>query len=69
MPETVAKIIPPRIRRMPEKAQIIIDGPEKHYRSLRIENALTDEHGDDVGVKKGAHVEVTVTTKDVNWRR
>jgi hypothetical protein len=26
---------------------------------------LTDEHGDDVKLKKGAHVEVTVTAKDV----
>jgi hypothetical protein len=25
---------------------------------------LTDEHGDDVRLKKGAHVEVTVTAND-----
>jgi hypothetical protein len=29
----------------------------------RIENTFTDEHGDDVKLKKGAHVEVTVTAE------
>jgi hypothetical protein len=30
---------------------------------LRIENSLTDEHGDEVKLEKGAHVEVTVTAE------
>jgi hypothetical protein len=30
---------------------------------LRIENTLTDEHGDDVKLKKGTHVDVTVTVE------
>ena len=34
------------------------------YRNLRIENTLTDEHGDHVTLKKGAHVEITVTADD-----
>jgi len=34
------------------------------YRDLRIENSLTDEHGDEVGLKKGAHVDVTITAKE-----
>jgi hypothetical protein len=59
-PGTVDKIIPPRSRRQPEKAQIAVDGADRGYRELRIENTLTDEHGDDVKLKKGAHVEVTV---------
>jgi len=33
---------------------------------VRIENTLTDEHGDDVSLKKGAHVDVTVTAKHAN---
>jgi hypothetical protein len=69
MAGTVDKIIPRRIRSDPETAQIVLDGTENRYRSLRIENTLTDEHGDHVSLKKGAHVEVTVTTKDVNWHR
>jgi hypothetical protein len=58
---TVGKIIPSVGPSKPEKAQIAVDGPERGYRDFRIENALTDEHGDDVKLKKGAHVEVTVT--------
>jgi len=61
MPGTVDKIIPSRHPRQPEKAQIAVDGADHHHRDLRIENTLTDEHGDDVKLKKGAHVEITVT--------
>ena len=46
-----------------DKAQISIEG-DHGYRDLRIENSLTDEHGDEVKLKKGAHVEVTVTAED-----
>jgi hypothetical protein len=61
LPGTVGKIIPSVGSSKPEKAQIAVDGSDRGYRDLRIENALTDEHGDDVKVKKGAHVEITVT--------
>jgi hypothetical protein len=47
----------------PEKAQIAVDGADHRYRNLRIENTLTDEHGDDVRLEKGAPVEVTVTAE------
>lgn len=61
---TVDKIIPaPRPR--PEKAQIAVDGADVNYRDLRIENTLTDELGDEVKLKKGAHVEVTVTANRI----
>jgi hypothetical protein len=63
MPGTVDKIIPSAGPRQPEKAQIAIGGADHWYRDLRIENTLTDEHGDDVRLKKGAHVEVTVTAE------
>ncbi len=63
MPGTVAKIIPSPRPSQPEKAQIAVDGADHRYRNLRIENTLTDEHGDDVKLKKGAHVEVTVTAE------
>jgi hypothetical protein len=63
MPGIVDKIIPsPRLSE-PEKAQIAVDGADQGYRDLRIENTLTDEHGDDVRLKKGTGVEVTVTTE------
>jgi hypothetical protein len=56
---TVDKLIPSSPSQ-PDKAQIAIESDEG-YRDLRIENSLTDEHGDEVKLKKGAHVEVTVT--------
>jgi len=63
MPGTVKKIIPSPRPSQPEKAQIAIDGADQRHRDLRFENTLTDEHGDDVKLKKGAHVEVTVTAE------
>jgi hypothetical protein len=65
MSGTVDKIIPSPRPSQPEKAQIAVDGADHRHRDLRIENTLTDENGDDVRLKKGAHVEVTVTAKDV----
>jgi hypothetical protein len=62
MPGTVAKIIPSRPSK-PEKAQIAVDRGDYRQRDLRIENSLTDENGDEVKLKKGAHVEVTVAAK------
>jgi len=58
---TVGKIIPSASPSKPEKAQIAVHGPDRGYRDLRIENELTDENGGDVKLKKGAHVEVSVT--------
>jgi hypothetical protein len=63
MPGTVDKIIPSPRPSQPEKAQIAVEGADHGYRDLRIENTLTDENGDDVRLKKGAHVEVTVTAE------
>jgi hypothetical protein len=60
---TVNKIIPSPRPSKPEKAQIALDGSDQLHRQLRIENTLTDEHGDDVRLKKGARVEVTVAKK------
>ena len=61
MPGTVKRIIPSPRPSQPEKAQIAIDGADHSYRNLLFENTLADEHGDDVRLKKGAHVEITVT--------
>jgi hypothetical protein len=66
MPGTVSKIISARPPSQPEKAQITVDGADDRHRDLRIENTLTDEQGNDVKLKKGVHVEVTVATKNVN---
>ncbi|MFZ0815886.1 MAG: hypothetical protein WAM78_10220 [Candidatus Sulfotelmatobacter sp.] len=60
LPGTVEHIIKPLHPSEPEKAQITIEGADDLYREIRIENSLTDENGDEVRLKKGAEVEVTV---------
>ena len=63
IPGTVDNVIPSTRPSQPEQAQITVDGPDLRYRDLRIENTLTNGHGDDVKLKKGAHVEVTVAAE------
>src|ERR1022692_2227421 len=53
MPGTVHKVIPSVRAGHPDKAQIAVDEADHGYRDLRIENTLTDDHGDDVSLKKG----------------
>ena len=60
LPGTVEKIIESPHPRVPEKAQIAVEGADELYQEIRIENALTDERGDEVRLKEGAHLEVTV---------
>jgi uncharacterized protein YfaS (alpha-2-macroglobulin family) len=69
MSGTVDKIILSPHPSQSEKAQITVDVPGKRYRGFRIEHSLTDEHGGDVRLKKGAQVEVTVTVKEANRHR
>jgi uncharacterized protein YfaS (alpha-2-macroglobulin family) len=57
---TVGKIITSRVSSEPEKAQISVDGADDLYKQLRIENTLTDEGGNEVRLKLGATVEITV---------
>jgi len=65
LPATVEKIIKPPDPRMPEKAQINIDrGAEPLYQEIRIDNSLQDANGNEVKLKKGARVEVTVEAHD-----
>jgi len=61
LPGTVEKIITPPDPREPEKAQINIQqGADLLYKEIRIENSLTDEDGNEVKLKRGATVAVTV---------
>ncbi len=57
---TVDKIILSSRPSKPEKARISLHGADRTFRKFLIENSLTDEYGDGVKLKKGAHVEVTV---------
>jgi hypothetical protein len=61
LPAEVEKIIKSPDPREPEKAQINIqDGADPLYKEIRIENSLTDDRGNEVKLKEGAKVEVTV---------
>jgi hypothetical protein len=60
LPGKVEKIIESTHPTEPEKAEISVEKADALYRELRIENSLTDENGDEVRLKKGADVDVTV---------
>jgi hypothetical protein len=57
---TVEKIIKSPFVGEPEKAQIAVEGADHLYKEIRIDNLLTTENGDEVRLKPGAKVEVTV---------
>jgi|HubBroStandDraft_6_1064221.scaffolds.fasta_scaffold163388_2 hypothetical protein len=56
---TVDKILPAN-NIGPEKAQISVSDAEHLYKEIRVPNILQDENGNKVGLKLGAHVEVTI---------
>jgi hypothetical protein len=60
LPATVEKIVPPLSPAEPEKAQIAVEGGDDLYKEIRIANTLTDEDGNEVRLKLGAKVQVTV---------
>jgi len=60
LPGKVEKIIESEVPNEPEKAEISVEGCDPLYQEIRIENSLTDENGNEVRLKKGAEVDVTV---------
>ena len=60
LPGTVKKVIPPIHPSLPEKAEISVEGADDLYREIRIENTLSGESGNEVSLKPGADVEVTI---------
>lgn len=69
MAGTVEKIIPEQNPSQPEKADISIKEACQPGQSLRIENTLTDENGDEVRLERGTHVDVTVTDETTPAKR
>ena len=66
---TVSKVIKPALAGESEKAEIALHGGDDLYREIRIENILTDEHGNSATLKVGDSVDVIVemdsdTTKE-----
>ena len=60
LPGTVTKVVPPIHPSLPEKAEISIEGADELYREIRVENTLSGESGNEVSLKPGADVEVTI---------
>ena len=60
LPATVEKVIKSPVPDEPDKAQISVHGADALYRELRIENTLQNDKGDEVKLKAGAKIEVTV---------
>lgn len=60
---TVETIINSPFPNEPDKAEIHVVGADHLYREIRIDNSLTNEKGEQVSLKLGAHVEVTVEAK------
>ena len=57
---TVQKVIKSPFPAVPEKAQIGVEEADDLYREIRIENVVTDEHGEQAHLKQGAKVDVVV---------
>ena len=60
LPAVVEKIVKPFNPSEPEKAQIAIQGADHLYREIRVENTLKNAAGENVRLKPGAEVDVTI---------
>jgi hypothetical protein len=63
MPGTVEMIIKSPLPNESEIAQITVEGADHPYEQIRIQNTLTDKNGDEVQLKPGAKVQVTVRSR------
>src|SRR5579859_5747399 len=63
LPGTVEKIIKYSFPSQAEEAQLTVEGGDHLYREIRIDNTLTNDQGEEVSLKPGAHVEVTVAAE------
>jgi hypothetical protein len=64
LPGTVQKIIKSIDPHEPDTAEIAIEGAEDLYREIRVENTLTNEKGEEVALKEGAPVDVTIEAEE-----
>jgi hypothetical protein len=60
LPGIVEKVIKSPDPSEPEKAQIVVGNAEHLYKEIRIENSLKDANGNNVALRPGAKVDVTV---------
>jgi uncharacterized cupredoxin-like copper-binding protein len=60
LPAVVEKIIKSPDPDIPDKAHIVVEGATELYREIRIDNALQNDKGEEVELKPGTEVDVTV---------
>ena len=60
LPGTVERVIKSPFPDKADKAQIAVEGADDLYREIRIENKLQNEKGEEVELKPGAEVDVTI---------
>ena len=60
LPGTVEKIVKSPVPSKPDKAHIAVEGAEDEHKKISIENSLTDKNGEEVCLKPGAKVDVTI---------
>ena len=65
---TVEMVIKSPVPSEHEKVQIALDGADHAHTQIRIENTLTDKYGEEVGLKRGAKVQVTVRSRAAGTR-
>jgi len=64
LPGTVQKIIKTPNPKAPEQVEIVVENAEELYREIRVENTLGNEKGEEVSLKPGASVEVTIEANE-----
>ena len=64
LPGTVQKIIKSIDPHEPDTAEIAIEGAEDLYREIRVENTLKNQKGEEVALKQGAPVDVTIEAEE-----
>jgi hypothetical protein len=60
LPARVEKIIKPGHPSEPEKVEIHVVGGDPLYEEIRVDNSLTNKEGEEVSLKQGAKVKVTI---------
>lgn len=60
LPGTVERIIKSPYPDKTDKAEIAVEGADDLYREIRIDNTLQNTKGEEVALKVGAEVEVTI---------
>jgi hypothetical protein len=63
LPGSVDKIVKPPATGEREQAQIAVEGADRIYKEIRIENALTDDLGHEVRLEPGDKVKVTIASE------